>query len=155
MILVWTDHPCLRVGRHRWYLSHYGYNTSSTVLFLKTAVRIRIDAHIRTIVVLTGGKLIGIYFLHLLSITMHRRQGNMVSILPPGDVNLGDVPSRWGSLEDSPYHAVGAVMSHDRTPTACGDLGMFCGHLRMTWIRSCNICSAVHVALNVWVPPGD
>jgi hypothetical protein len=58
-------------------LEHYGYNTLRTVLFLKTAVRIHLEAHIRTIVVLTGGKLIEIYFLHLLyiiyySVTMHR-----------------------------------------------------------------------------------
>jgi hypothetical protein len=45
---------------------HYGYNTSCMVLFSKTTVRIRLDAHIRTIVVLTGGKLTGIYFLPLL-----------------------------------------------------------------------------------------
>jgi hypothetical protein len=37
-----------------------------TVLFLKTAVMIRLDAHIRIIVVLIDGKLTGIYFLHLL-----------------------------------------------------------------------------------------
>jgi hypothetical protein len=37
---------------------HYGCNISRTNLFLKTAVRIHIDAHIRTIVVLIGGKLI-------------------------------------------------------------------------------------------------
>jgi hypothetical protein len=42
------------------------YNISRIVLFLKTTVGIRLDAHIRTIVVLTGGKLTGIYFLHLL-----------------------------------------------------------------------------------------
>jgi hypothetical protein len=59
MILVRTDHPCFRVGRHSWYQSHYGYNTSRMVLFSKTAVRICLDAHIRTIVVLTGGKLTG------------------------------------------------------------------------------------------------
>jgi hypothetical protein len=53
MILVSTDHPCLRVGRHIWYQSHYGYNTSCMILFLKTTVRIRLDAHIMTIVVLT------------------------------------------------------------------------------------------------------
>jgi hypothetical protein len=63
MILVRTDHLCLRVGRHSGYQSHYGYNTSCTVLFSKTTVRIRLDAHIRTIVVLTGGKLTGIYFM--------------------------------------------------------------------------------------------
>jgi hypothetical protein len=45
---------------------HYGYNTSQAVLFLKTTVRIRLDAHIMTIVVLTGGKLTGFYFLSLL-----------------------------------------------------------------------------------------
>jgi hypothetical protein len=56
MILVWTDHHCLRVGRHRCY----GYNTSRTVIFLKIVVRTHLDVHIRTIVVLTGGKLTGI-----------------------------------------------------------------------------------------------
>jgi hypothetical protein len=66
MILVRTDHPCLGVGRHIWYQSHYGYNTSYTVLFSKTAVRIRLGAHIRTIVVLTGGELTGIYFLQFI-----------------------------------------------------------------------------------------
>jgi hypothetical protein len=44
----------------------YGYNTSRMVFFLKTAVRIRLDAHIKTIVVLTSGKVKGIYFPHLL-----------------------------------------------------------------------------------------
>jgi hypothetical protein len=78
---------------------HYRCNTSCAVLFLKTAVMIRLDAHIRTIVILTGGKLIKIYFLYLLyaiyySIMMHLRQGKKVSILPPGDVNLGSIPSR-------------------------------------------------------------
>jgi hypothetical protein len=111
MILVRIDHPCLRVGRHRWYQSHYGYNTSRTVLFSKIAVRICLDALIRTIVVLTGGKLTWIYFLHLHFVTMHRRQGKMVSILPPGDVNPGPIPSRRGLLEDNPYRAVGAACS--------------------------------------------
>jgi hypothetical protein len=63
MILVRTGHPCLRVGHHRWYQIYYGYNTLRMILFLKTAVMIRLDAHIRTIVALTGGKLIEIYFL--------------------------------------------------------------------------------------------
>jgi hypothetical protein len=108
-ILVRTNHPCLRVGCHSWYQSHYGYNISHTILFLKTTVRIRLDAHIRSIVVLTGGKLIGIYFLHLLSVMMHQRQGKMVSILSLGDVNPGPVPSRCVLLEDSPYRVVGAA----------------------------------------------
>jgi hypothetical protein len=81
------------------------------VLFSKTAVRIRLDAHIRTIVVLAGGKLTGIYFLYLLSVftfynlllvTMHLRQGKKVSILMPSDVNSGPVASRRGLLEAVP-----------------------------------------------------
>jgi hypothetical protein len=66
MILFRTDHPCLMVEHHSWYQSHYGYNTLCAVLFLKTVMRTRLDAHIRTIVVLTGDKLTGIYFLYLL-----------------------------------------------------------------------------------------
>jgi hypothetical protein len=56
----------LKGGTSQLILEHYGYNTSRTVIFLKTTVRIRLDAYIRTIVVLTGGKLTGIYFLPLL-----------------------------------------------------------------------------------------
>jgi hypothetical protein len=70
-------------------------------------VRICLDAHIRSIVVLTGGKLIGIYLLYLLyviyfSITTHLCQGKKVSILMPGDVNSGPVASRRGLLEVVP-----------------------------------------------------
>jgi hypothetical protein len=65
-------------------------------------VRIRFNAHIRTIVVLTGGKLTGVYFLYLLSATVHLRQGKKVSILVPGDVNSGPVASRRGLLEAVP-----------------------------------------------------
>jgi hypothetical protein len=57
-------------------------------------MRIRLDAHIRTIIVLTGDKLTRIYFMYLLSITMHRRQGKKVSFLPSGDVNPGPVLTR-------------------------------------------------------------
>jgi hypothetical protein len=53
----------LKGGMSQLVSEHYRYNTSHTVLFLKTAVRIRIDAHIRTILVLTGGKLTRFYFL--------------------------------------------------------------------------------------------
>jgi hypothetical protein len=89
-------------------------------------VRICLDAHIRTIIVLTDGKLTGIYFPYLLAVTMHRRQGKKVSILPMGDENPGPVPSRRGLLEDSPYREVEAAvyraMSHDHALRACGDL---------------------------------
>jgi hypothetical protein len=75
---------------------------------------IHLDAYIMTIVVLTGGKLIGFYFLHLFYVTyyfvtMHLRQGKKVNILPSGEVNPGPVPSRRGLLEDSPYRAIGAL----------------------------------------------
>jgi hypothetical protein len=63
MILVKTNHLFEERGCRRWYQNHYEYNTLCTVLFSKTAVRIRLDAHIRTVVVSTGGKLTGIYFL--------------------------------------------------------------------------------------------
>jgi hypothetical protein len=77
-------------------------------------VRIHLDAHIRTIVVLTGGKLSGIYFLHLayaiyFPVMTHLRLGKKVSIILSGDVNPRPVPSRLGLLEDSPYRAVGAA----------------------------------------------
>jgi hypothetical protein len=157
-ILVRTNHHCLRVGYHSWYQSLMSIIPCWQPYFWKPMVRIWLDTHIRTIVVLTGGKLIWIYFLHLLSVTTHRWQGKKVSILSPGDVNPRTAPSRWGLLEDSLYHAVGAtvhrVTSHDRTPRVCGDLEMSCGDLGKTLIRSYNVCSAVHIALNVWAPLG-
>jgi hypothetical protein len=71
-------------------------------------VRIYFNARIRTIVVLTGGKLIGIYFMYLLfviylSVTTHLRQGKKVSILVPGDVDSGPVASRRGLLKAVPF----------------------------------------------------
>jgi hypothetical protein len=80
-------------------------------IFSKPTVRIHFNSRIRTIVILTGGKLIGIYFLYLLSIftfcnllsvMMHLRQGKNVSILPLGDVNSGLIASRRGLLEEEP-----------------------------------------------------
>jgi hypothetical protein len=74
---------------------------------------IPLDAHIRTIIVLTGGKLTGFYFLHLLSVTTHQRQGKKVS-----------------------YHAVGIAvrhaMSHNRVPGASRDPRMSCSHFCKT-----------------------
>jgi hypothetical protein len=70
MIPVATNQACLRVGCHSWYQSHYKCNTSRTIIFVKTIrlrVMICVYAHIRTIVVLTGGKLTEFYFPHLLS----------------------------------------------------------------------------------------
>jgi hypothetical protein len=67
-------------------------------------VRIRFNARIRTIIVLTGSKLIGIHFMYLLSaiyfpVTMHLRQGKKISIIVSGDVNSSPVASRRGLLE--------------------------------------------------------
>jgi hypothetical protein len=36
MILVMTNHPCLRAGTSQMVSKHYGYNTSHTTIFLKT-----------------------------------------------------------------------------------------------------------------------
>jgi hypothetical protein len=157
-ILVRTNHPCLRVGRHSWYRSLMRIIPRWQPYFWKPTVRICLDDHIRTIVVLIGGKLTWIYFLHLLSLTTHRQQGKKVRILPSGDVNPRPVPSRWGLLEDSPYCVIRATVhratSHDRAPRACGDLGMSCGDLRRKWICSCNVCNIVHTTLNAWEPLG-
>jgi hypothetical protein len=154
-ILIRTNHPYLRVERHSWYQSLTSIIHRSRPYFQKPTLRIRLDAHIRNIVVLTGGKLTWIYFLHLLSVTMHRWKCK-VNILPSSDVNPGLIHSRWGLLENSPYHVVRAAVhhatSHDRAPRAYGDLGMFCDHLRKTWIRYCNVCNAVHAVLNAWTP---
>jgi hypothetical protein len=87
-----------------------------------------LDAHIWTIIILTCGKLTEIYFLHLFyaiyfSVTTHQWKGKKVSILPPGVVNPGPVPSRWDLLEDSLYHAVRVAClwtSHDRAPRTWG-----------------------------------
>jgi hypothetical protein len=61
----------------------------------------------RTIVVLIGGKLTGIYFLYLLpafyfSVTTHLCQGKKVSILVLGEVDSSPVASRRGLLEAVP-----------------------------------------------------
>jgi hypothetical protein len=66
-----TNHPYLRVRRHSWYQSLMSIIPHWRPYFSKPTARIRLDAHIRIIVVLTGGKLTGIYFLYLLSITTH------------------------------------------------------------------------------------
>jgi hypothetical protein len=63
MILVRTNHPRLRVGHQSWYQSITGVIHRVRSYFQKPMVRIRLDARIRIIVVLTGGKLTGIYFL--------------------------------------------------------------------------------------------
>jgi hypothetical protein len=100
MILVRTNHPCLKVGCHSLYRSITGViHPSCMVLISKTAVRICLDAHIRTIVVITGSMVTKIYILYLFyaiyfSVTTHLRPGKKVSILPLCDVNPVLVSSR-------------------------------------------------------------
>jgi hypothetical protein len=106
-ILVRTDHPYLGVECHSWYQSHTSIIRHWRPYFRKPTVRTRFNAHIRTIVVITGDKLTVIYFLYLLSaiyffVTMHLWQGKKVSIVVPGDVDSGPVASRRGLLEAVP-----------------------------------------------------
>jgi hypothetical protein len=72
-----TNHPCLRVGCHSWYQSLTGVIRHVWPYFRKHTVRKQLEARIRIILVLTGGKLTGIYFLPLLlaiyfSVITHR-----------------------------------------------------------------------------------
>jgi hypothetical protein len=65
MDLVRIDHPYLGVGHHNWYQSRTSIIRHWRPYFQKPTVRIHFNARIRTIVVLTGGKVTGIYFLYL------------------------------------------------------------------------------------------
>jgi hypothetical protein len=61
--------------------------------------RKHLHGHIRTILVLTGGKVTGFYFLYSLyaiyySIMTHLGTGKKISFCPSGDVNPGPVSSR-------------------------------------------------------------
>jgi hypothetical protein len=119
-----TGRPCLRAECHSWYQSITGVIHHVRLYFCKTMVRKCLDAHIRTIVVLIGGKLTGIYFLHLLysiyySVTTHLQKGKKVNFLPSADVNPRPIPLRRGLLESSPYHAVGATCLSCDWPRLC------------------------------------
>jgi hypothetical protein len=124
MILVTTNRPYLRAGCQTWYQSITGIIPHVRPYFQKPTVRKHLGAHIRTIVVLTCGKLTGFYFMHLLhaicySVTTHLRKGKKVSFLLSGGVNPELVPSRHGLLEDNPYHAVGVVCLPCDWPRPC------------------------------------
>jgi hypothetical protein len=131
MILVQTNHPYLIAGCRSWYQSIMGVIHYVHPYFQKPIVMIRVYAHIRALVVLTGDKLTGeFYFLYLFysiyySVMTHLWTGRKVSFLSPDDVNLRHVPSRWSSLEMTihiiqyvlrVYHATG----HDHTHRAQG-----------------------------------
>jgi hypothetical protein len=106
-ILVRTNHPCLEVKCHSWYQRHTSIIRHWRPYFWKPTMRIGFNVRIRTIVVLTGDKLTGIYFLYLFSaiyfsVTTHLRQGKKVSILVPDDVDSGPMASRRCLLEAVP-----------------------------------------------------
>jgi hypothetical protein len=158
-IVVWTNHPCLGVGCHSWYQTRVSIIRHWRPYFWKSMVRIRFNVCIRTIIVLTGGKLTGIYFLQFTFCNdgpMPTYEGKY----PRAGwyefrTHCLKVRFAWGS----PYRAVGVdvrrATSHDRVSRASRDLRMSCGHFHKTWICSCDICSAVHVALNAWAPLQD
>jgi hypothetical protein len=98
MILVMTDHHCLRVGRHSWYQSHYGYNISHTGLFSKTYDEDMLRCPYKDYSSLNMWQVNR----NLLSVTTYLRQDKKVSILMPGDVNSGPITSRRGLLEAVP-----------------------------------------------------
>jgi hypothetical protein len=104
MIMVRTDHPCLRVRHHSWYQNCYGYNTSRTVLFSKTYDENTLRCLYKDYSSLDRCQanmdlLSAFTFCNLLYVTMHLRQGKKVSMLMSGDVNSGPVASRRGLLE--------------------------------------------------------
>jgi hypothetical protein len=102
---------------------HYGCNISCTVVFSKTYGEDTLkfpykDYNSLNMWQANRDLLSTIYFF----VMTHQRKGKKVSILPPGDVNPGHIPSRRGLLKDSPYHMVGVAChratTHDRTPRA-------------------------------------
>jgi hypothetical protein len=129
-ILVSTDHPCWGVGCHSWYQSCASIIWHWRTYFWKPAVRIRFNARIRTIVVLTGGKLTEIYFLYLLSTTTHLRQGKYSHVrwceFWPRHLKARFA---WGS----PYRAVGADVRRAMRIIKC-----FYLFNRVTYLWICN-----------------
>jgi hypothetical protein len=107
MILVRTNHPCLGVGCHSWYQSHYKYNISHTVLFSKTYSEDTLICLYKDYSSLdkwqANSDLLSVFtFCNLLYVTTHLCQGKKVTILVPGDVNSGPVALRRGLLEAVP-----------------------------------------------------
>jgi hypothetical protein len=92
----------------------YVYNTSLTTIFLKAYGEDALKCPYKDYSSLkrwqANRDLLSVFtFRNLLFVTTQLRQGKKVSILPPGDVNAGPVPSRRGLLEYNLYRAVGDV----------------------------------------------
>jgi hypothetical protein len=85
----------------------YEYNTTLTAIFSKTYSEDMLQCLYKDYSSLdrwqANWDLISVFTLHNLHFAMmHLRQGKMVSILVPGDVNSGPVASRRGLLEAVP-----------------------------------------------------
>jgi hypothetical protein len=89
---------------------HYGCNTSRMVIFLKTYSDDKLRCPYKDYSSLNRWQANkDLHFVIYFSITMHRRKGKKVSIIPLSDVNPRPIPSRRGLLEDSSYHTVWAA----------------------------------------------
>jgi hypothetical protein len=111
MILVRTDHPCLRVEHHSWYQSITCIIHHVRSYFQKIYGEDMLGCPCKNYSSLNRWQanmnLLFTYTLcNLLSVTMHLWHGN---ILSPGDASFGPIPSRRGLRVDSPYRAVGAA----------------------------------------------
>jgi hypothetical protein len=138
----------------------YEYHTTLTVIFFKTYSEDTLQCPHKDYNSLdrwqANRDLLSVFtFYNLLFTTTHLHQGKKVSILVSGgECRIHCLKARiaWGS----PYRVIGAdarcAMSHDRVPMASRELGMSCGYFHKTWIRSYDICSAVHAVLNAWAP---
>jgi hypothetical protein len=72
----------------------YKYNTTLRVIFSKTYSEDTLQCPYKDYSSLDRWQANRFYFLYLLSVMTHLRQGKKVSILVSGDVNFGPVASR-------------------------------------------------------------
>jgi hypothetical protein len=76
-------------------LEHYGCNTSCTIVFLKTYSEDTLRCLYKNYSSLNRWQANrNLFYAIYYFVTTHLRQGKKVSLLPPGDVNLGPVLSR-------------------------------------------------------------
>jgi hypothetical protein len=151
------------MGEKLWWVPWATQPGWEVAIFLKTYSEKTLDAHARSIVVLTGGMLTGIYFLHLLyaiyfSVTTNRWKGKNVNFVPPGDVNPRPHPLKtrltWGQWLSCGSSCVSIMQLATTAHPGHGDLGMYCVLLLKMRIHSRNIYSTVCVASNAWPPLG-
>jgi hypothetical protein len=83
-----TNRSCLRAGCHSWYQIITGVIYHVRPYFQKPTLRKHLDAHIRTIIVLTGDNITRIYFLYLLYVIYY-------SVMTHLRKDKREVSSRW------------------------------------------------------------